>query len=146
MLEYHILEELPLKAACEMASLPYNKNVSQHKFSKSGKAFVSQLKRRRRVIVEFGVDEPSLATLIEIRDEALNNGSYVAAARAHELCIRVAGNSDRKWTGGRKDINEMTREEMLAEIQEFNLRAGGKGFDVDEDPRDAAFEESISSG
>ncbi len=46
MLEYHILEDLPLKAACQAAGLPYHKNVSQHKFSKVGMAYVAQLKRR----------------------------------------------------------------------------------------------------
>ncbi|MFC1491977.1 hypothetical protein ACFLQ0_05280, partial [Nitrospinota bacterium] len=87
MLEYHILEDLPLREACRRAGLPYHKNVSQHKFSKVGQAFVTQLKRRRRVIEEFGVDVPALVVLLEIRDVALKSGSHIAATRAHELCI-----------------------------------------------------------
>ncbi|MBT4095143.1 MAG: hypothetical protein HOE85_14350 [Nitrospinaceae bacterium] len=145
MLEYHILEGLPLKEACRRAGLPYHKNVSQHKFSKAGRAYVAQLKRRRRVIVEYGVDEPCLATLIEIRDEALKNGSHVAAVRAEELCLRAAkeAKADGKGVGGKKDVDEMTRAEMLAEIQEIKLKADGKDFDLVEDPRDAEFWESV---
>ena len=142
-LEYHILEELTLREACRRADLPYHKNVSQHKFSKAGRAYVAQLNRRRRVIEEFGVDEPCLATLIEIRDEAFKSGSYVAAGRAHELCIRVAGNSDRKWTGDKKEVDKMTRVEMLAEFSALKLKADGKPLDVDEDVRNAAFRESL---
>ena len=145
MLEYHILEELPLKAACRLAGLPYHKNVSQHKFSKAGKSYVAQLKRRRRVIVEFGVDEPSLATLIEIRDEALKHSSHIAATRAHELCLKAAAKAiaDGKGIGIKKAVEEMTRAEMLAEMQEIKLKADGKDFEVTQDPRDAAFWESI---
>jgi hypothetical protein len=142
-LEYHILEELPLREACRRAGLPYHKNVSQHKTSKAGRAYVAQLKRRRRVIVEFGVDDPSLATLIEIRDEALKNGSHIAATRAHELCIRVAANSNRRWAGGRKDVDKMTREEIIAEIREIKLKADGKGFDVSEDLEVTELRESL---
>ena len=61
MLEIHVLEALPLREACRRVGLPYHKNVSQHKSSKSGKAYVTQLKRRRKVIEEFGADIPSLA-------------------------------------------------------------------------------------
>ena len=143
MLEYHILEELSLREACRRAGLPYHKNVSQHKFSKAGRAYVAQLKRHRKVIVEFGVDEPCLATLIEIRDEAFKSGSYVAATRAHELCIRVATNSNKKWTGDKKEVDEMTRAEIIAEIQEFNLRAGRKGFEVGEDLEVTQLRESL---
>ncbi len=143
MLECHILEDLPLKEACRRSGLKYTKNVSQAKTTKAGKAYVAQLKRRRKVIEEFDVDEISLARLIEIRDEAFKSGSYVAAGRAHELCLRVAANSDRKWTGGRKAVDVMTRAEMLAEIQEFNLRADGKIIDTAEDLEVAALRESL---
>jgi predicted RNase H-like nuclease (RuvC/YqgF family) len=121
MLEIHVLEALPLREACRRVGLPYHKNVSQHKSSKSGKAYVTQLKRRRKVIEEFGADIPSLARLIEIRDMALLAESYTAATRAHELCVREASkaNSDRKRTGAEKEVAQMTREEMLAEIQEI---------------------------
>ena len=142
-LEYHILEELMLREACRRAGLPYHKNISQHKSSKAGKAYVAQLKRRRKVIVEFGVDEPSLATLIEIRDEALKNGSHIAATRAHELCVRVASNSDKKRTGNHKAVDVMTREEMIAELQEIKLKADGKGIEVEESPLVTELRESM---
>jgi hypothetical protein len=142
-LEYHILEELSLKAACEAAGLPYHKNVSQHKSSKAGKAYVAQLKRRRKVIVEFGVDEPSMATLMELRDTARKAGSFVAAVRAHELCVRVAANSDKKRTGNHKAVDVMTREEMIAELQEIKLKADGKGIEVEESPLVTELRESM---
>ena len=144
-LEYHILEELTLREACRRAGLPYHKNISQHKSSKAGKAYVAQLKRRRRVIAEFGVDEPCLARLLEIRDEALKAGSHIAATRAHELCLRVAANSDRKWAGGKKEVAQMTREEMLAEIQEIKLKARGEIIDTAEDPLVAELRESMGA-
>jgi hypothetical protein len=144
-LEYHILEELSLKAACQAAGLLYHKNVSQHKFSKAGKAYVAQLKRRRRVIVEFGVDEPSLVVLLEIRDKALESGSHIAATKAHELCLKATAKAiaEGKGIGSKKEVDKMTREEIIAEIQEIKLKADGKDFDLVEDPRDAEFWESV---
>ena len=143
MLEYHILEALPLREACRRAGLPYHKNISQHKSSKAGKAYVAQLKRRRRVIAEFGVDEPCLATLMELRDTARKAGSFVAAVRAHELCVRVASNSDKKRTGSRKAVDVMSREEMIAELQEIKLKADGKGIEVEESPLVTELRESV---
>jgi hypothetical protein len=144
-LEYHILEELPLKVACLKAGLPYHKNVSQHKSSKVGRAFVAQLKRRRRVIVEFDVDEPCLATLIEIRDEAFKSGSYVAAGRAHELCLKTAAKAiaDGKGIGSKKEVDKMTRAEMLAEIREIKLKANGEITDSAEDLEVTELRESL---
>lgn len=89
-----------------------------------------QFNRRCRVLKEFDVGEPSLVVLLEIRDNALESRSHIAATKVHELCLRVSANSDRKWAGGRKAVDEMTRAEMLAEIQEIKLKADGKGFDV----------------
>lgn len=109
MLEYHVLEALPLREACRRAGLPYHKNVSQHKFTKVGKAYIACLKRRRRVIEEFGLDLPCLVELIELRDAALMAGSHIAGVRAHKLCIRVAGNSVRKRRGGKKEVDKMSR-------------------------------------
>ena len=142
-LEYHILEELTLWEACRRAGLPYHKNISQHKSSKAGKAYVAQLKRRRKVIVEFGVDEPSMATLMELRDTARKAGSFVAAVRAHELCVRIAENSDKKRTGNHKAVDVMSREEMLAEIQEIKLKADGKGIEAEESPLVTELRESM---
>jgi len=145
MLEYHVLEDLPLRAACEKAGLPYQRHVSQHKFSKAGKAYIAQLKQRRRVIVEFGIDEPSLVALLKIRDESHKAGSYVAAVRAHELCLQAVEKAKmgENEMSGKKNVKDMTREEMLAEFSALKLKADGKGFEVDEDPRDAAFWESV---
>jgi len=143
MLEYQILEALPLREACRRAGLPYHKNISQHKSSKAGKAYVAQLKRRRKVIVEFGVDEPSMATLMELRDTARKAGSFVAAVRAHELCVRIAENSDKKRTGNHKAVDVMSREEMLAEIQEIKLKADGKGIEAEESPLVTELRESM---
>jgi hypothetical protein len=145
MLEYHILDELSLREACRRAGLPYHKNVSQHKTSKAGRAYVTQLKRRRRVILEFGVDDLALATLMEIRDGALKNGSHIAATRAHELCVREAAKAkaEGKGVGGKKDVDKMTRAEMIAEIQEINLKADGQSFDVDEDLEVMELRESL---
>jgi hypothetical protein len=143
MLEIHVLEALPLREACRRAGVRYTKNASQAKFTKSGKAYVAQLKRRRKVIVEFGVDEPSMATLMELRDTARKAGSFVAAVRAHELCVRVASNSDKKRTGNHKAVDVMSREEMLAEIQELELRARGDIVDTTEDPLVAELRESM---
>ena len=84
MLEIHILEALPLREACRRAGVRYTKNASQAKFTKSGKAYVEELRRRRKVVLEFGVDEPCLATLMELRDTARKAGSFVASVRAHE--------------------------------------------------------------
>jgi hypothetical protein len=144
MLEYHILEALPLRAACLAAGLPYHKNVSQHKFSKAGRAYVTQLKRRRKVILEFGIDELALARLIELRDQALEAGSHVAALRAHELCLKAAAKAkaDGKEVGGKKDIDRMSRAEVLAEIQEIKSRVDGKSFEIDIDPQDVEYLES----
>jgi len=143
MLEYHILEALPLREACRRAGLPYHKNISQHKSSKAGKAYVAQLKRRRRVIAEFGVDEPCLATLMELRDTARKAGSFVAAVRAEELCLKAAANSDKKRTGNRKAVDVMSREEMISELQELELRARGDIVDTTEDPLVAELRESM---
>jgi len=145
MLAVHILEELPLREACRRAGLPYHKNVSKHKFSKAGRAYVAHLKRRRRVIVEFGADIPSLARLIEIRDQALEAGSHVAAVRAQELCLKAAtkAKADGKEVGRRKDPDDMTREEILAEIKEIKLKANGKGFDAAEDLEVTALRKSL---
>jgi hypothetical protein len=147
MIEVHILENLPLKAACEKAGLPYQRHVSQHKFSKAGKAYIAILKQRRRVILEFGIDETSLVALLKIRDESLVAGSYVAAVRAHELCLQTAEKAkmDRREMSGKKNVNDMTREEMLAELSALKLKAGGKPFEKTKDPRDAAFWESVRS-
>jgi hypothetical protein len=145
MLEYHILEDLPLKEACRRAGLKYTKNSSQAKSTKAGRAYVAQLKRRRRVIVEFGVDDPSLVSLIEIRDMALNAGSYVAAGKAQELCIRVAtkAKADGKEVGSRKEVDEMTRAEIIEELRGIKLKADGKGFEVDEDLEVTELRESM---
>ena len=145
MLEVHILEDLSLRAACQKAGLRYTKNASQAKCTRSGRAYVEQLKRRRKVIVEFGVDEPCLATLIELRDAALKAGSHIAGVRVHQLCIRVADNahSVRERAGSKRDPNDMSREEIIAEMQEIKSRAGGMNVDITEDPRDTAFWESM---
>ena len=143
MLEYHILEELSLREACRRAGLKYTKNASQHKFSKASKAYVAQLKRRRRVIVEFGVDEPCLATLLELRDLALKAGSFTAASKATVLCIRVAGNSDRKWEGAEKEISEMSRAEVMAKISQLTLKANGRTPEYTEDPLITELRESL---
>jgi hypothetical protein len=143
MLEIHVLEALPLREACRRAGVRYTKNASQAKFTKSGKTYVAQLKRRRKVIVEFGVDEPSMATLMELRDTARKAGSFVAAVRAHELCVRVAANSDKKRTGNHKAVDVMSREEMIAEIQEIKLKADGKSFEVEESPLVTELRESM---
>jgi hypothetical protein len=145
MLEYHILEALPLREACRRAGVRYTKNASQAKFTKAGRAFVTQLMRRRRVLQEFDVDEPCLARMLEIRDEALKAGSHIAAVRAHELCVRVAANSDKKRTGNRKAVDVMTREEMIAELQELELRARGDIVDTTEDPLVAELRESMGA-
>ena len=143
MLEIHVLEALPLREACRRAGVRYTKNASQAKFTKSGKTYVAQLKRRRKVIVEFGVDEPSMTTLMELRDTARKAGSFVAAVRAHELCVRVASNSDKKRTGNHKAVDVMTREEMIAELQEIKLKADGKGIEVEESPLVTELRESM---
>ena len=142
-LEAHVLGGLSLRAACQEAGLPYHKNVSQHKFTKVGQAFVEQLRRRRRVIEEFGADIPSLARLIEIRDMALKSNSFVAAVRASELCIRVASkaNSDKKQTGDEKEISEMSREELLAEISQITLKAGGEVIENEDDEIEETYKE-----
>jgi len=145
MLEIHVLEALPLREACRRAGVRYTKNASQAKFTKSGKTYVAQLKRRRKVIVEFGVDEPSMTTLMELRDTARKAGSFVAAVRAHELCVRVASNSDKKRTGNHKAVDVMTREEMIAELQELELRARGDIVDTTEDPLVAELRESMGA-
>ena len=84
-----------------------------------------------------------MATLMELRDTARKAGSFVAAVRAHELCVRVAANSDKKRTGNRKAVDVMTREEMIAELQELELRARGDIVDTTEDPLVAELRESM---
>ena len=145
MIEIHILEDLPLRTACEKAGLPYHKNVSQHKSSKAGKAYVSRLMGRRRVIEEFGVDEPSLVRLLEIRDESQRAGSYVASVRAQELCLKAAAKAiaEGRGTGGKKEADKMSRAELIEELRGLKLKAGGKGFEVDIDPQDVEYLESM---
>jgi hypothetical protein len=145
MLEYHILEALPLKAACEKAGLPYNKNVSQHKGTLVGQAYIKQLKRRRRVIEEFGVDVPALVGLIELRDKALNAGSHVAAVRAQELCMKAAvkATGDRLKAGAKHGTTDMTKEEIIARLAEIQMEATGESLDMPEDSTDSEFWESV---
>jgi|GEM_PF-6649411 len=145
MLEFHVLEDLPLKAACEKAGLPYNKNVSQHKGTLVGQAYIEQLKRRRRVIEEFNVDVPALVGLIELRDKALNAGSHVAAVRAQELCMKAAvkATGDRLKAGAKHGTTDMTKEEIIARLAEIQMEATGESLDMPEDSTDSEFWESV---
>jgi hypothetical protein len=145
MLEYHILEALPLKAACEKAGLPYNKNVSQHKGTLVGQAYIKQLKRRRRVIEEFGVDVPALVGLIELRDKALNAASHVAAVRAQELCMKAAVNAkgDRLKAGTKHGKTDMSKDEIINRLSKIQMKATGESLAMPEDSVDSEFWESM---
>jgi hypothetical protein len=137
-LEYYYLEGHSLKKSYELAGIghKFNKgNAYVSKGSKFSKVYIEHLVDRQLVISEFGVDEPKAVELVKMRDAAFRAGDIVPALRAHELILKLVSRlgpvgGDRDNGSKRKEASQMTREEIIARLDEIQMAVTGEPADI----------------
>jgi len=128
VLEGMYLGGMSLKQACENAGVKYYTSKSTITRSELARAYIEHLLERADVIREFKVDDLALVELVKIRNAAHALGQEGAATRAHEICMKAVGrlSKEEKPPDPLKDVSEMSREEMLAELNQLKLKADGQ--------------------
>ena len=127
MLEYLYLHGMSLKQAAEKSGMVYNSNSGIVRKKQRNQAYITHLIERQKIFSEFGVDDPMIVQLVKIRDTAHMAGQGGAAVRAHEICMKSVGRlkaDEKKPEGDAKPVDDMSREEVIAEIQELTSKAG----------------------
>ena len=137
-LEYYHLDGHSLKKSYELAGIGhrFNKgNAYVSKSSKFSKAFIEHLMDRQLVIREFGLDEHKAVELVKMRDAAFRAGDITPAIRAHELILKLIsrlglGGGDRDNESNRKETSQMTREKLIARLDEIQMAVTGELADI----------------
>jgi len=127
LLERIYLRGMSMRNACIDYGCNYYPSKSEIKHTKLVQPYIQWLLDRQMVMNQFGVDDVQLIDLIKIRDAANKVGNSAAAVRAHELCMRAVGRlkADEKKPTGERDVEDMSREEILDEMKKLKIKADG---------------------
>ncbi len=135
LLEELYLNGLSLRRACKKAGIVYTDNSYRYARRTRNQAFIKNLIERQKIIAEFGVDDPMIVSLIRIRDLAEAAGQTPSAVRAHEIAMKSVGRlkaDEQRPENEEKDIDSMSRDEVMDEIVAITSKAGIKVVDKHE--------------